>query len=83
MVLTVGGALTHGSAELAGPGVPRADLDLDAVLGQDLQVGQNHPVLLDVADAPGLQGATERLPTMQRGETRTGHRFWSSNVRSA
>lgn len=58
-MLTAGGAATHGSAGPAGPGVPGADLDLDAVLGPDLQVGQNHLVLPDVSDAAGLQGATE------------------------
>lgn len=58
-MLTVGGALTDRCTELAGVGVPRVDLDLDAVLGPDLQVSQSHQVLLDVADVFGLQEATE------------------------
>lgn len=60
MVLTVCGVLTHGSAGLAGSWVPGVDLDLDAVPGHGLQVGQNHTVLLYLAHASGLQGATER-----------------------
>lgn len=93
--LTVGGALTDSSAGLPRAGFPREDLDLDAVLGPDLQVGQNHTVLLDFADASGLQGATEErwgrrsgLPTMpcaatgQPGKTRTGSSPPSTNVKS-
>lgn len=59
-VLTAAGALAHRPAGLTGPRVPGVDLDLDAVPGADLQVGQNHFILLLAADAFGLQGATER-----------------------
>lgn len=53
-MLTVSGALTDGSAGLAGVRVPRDDLDLHAVLGVDLQVGQSFHVLLDVLLGSGL-----------------------------
>lgn len=57
-MLTPASGLTDGFAGLAGVGVPRKDLDLDAVLGQVLQVRQNNPVLLD-ADVSGLKEAAE------------------------
>ncbi len=54
-MLTVGGALTDCSAGLAGVGVPLCvDLDLGTVLGPEVQVIQNHAVLLYVADTSGL-----------------------------
>lgn len=53
--LTVGGALTDSSAWLAVVGVPLCvDLDLDTVRGPDIQLTQNHPILLYVADPSGL-----------------------------
>lgn len=58
-VLTLASGLTDGFAGLAGVGVPRYDLDLDAVLGQVVQVRQSKPVLLDVADVSGLKEAAE------------------------
>lgn len=58
-MLTLASGLTDGFAGLAGVGVPRDDLDLDAVLGQVLQVRQSNPVLLDVVDVSGLKESAE------------------------
>lgn len=58
-VLTLASGLTDGFAGLAGVGVPRNDLDLDAVLGHFFQVRQSNPVLLDVADVSGLKKSAE------------------------
>lgn len=68
---TVAGGSTDRFAGLAGFGVPGFDPDLDAVLGPDVQVAQDHPVLLDVADARGLWGAAERGRGV-RSEVRLG-----------
>ncbi len=54
-MLTVGSALTDSSAGLARVGdLLCVDLDLGTVLGPEVQVIQNHTVLLYVADTSDL-----------------------------